>query len=69
MIYTQPLGRCPSCGSQIHLRSWRELTDEEQELVRKLPGTSFYPIAERVARHKWCTVCWHEDTNRAVENA
>ncbi len=52
--------RCPRCD-MARLRSWSELNDEEQEVVRRLPGSADYPIAERVARHRWCTRCWFEE--------
>ncbi|MEJ7708297.1 MAG: hypothetical protein WKF84_00165 [Pyrinomonadaceae bacterium] len=59
---------CPKCDSD-QLRSWRELDEEQQEVVRRLPGTAHYTIAERVARHRWCTICWHEQTGDVVYEA
>ncbi|MEJ7616462.1 MAG: hypothetical protein WKF30_05715 [Pyrinomonadaceae bacterium] len=56
---------CPKCASD-QLRSWRELDEDQQEVVRRLPATAHFTIAERVARHRWCTVCWHEQTGAAA---
>jgi hypothetical protein len=50
--------RCPRCEGR--LKSWRELNDEDREMVKRLP--SDYSLAERQARHRWCTRCWHEDS-------
>ena len=58
---TQTTNRCPRCGASP-LRSWRELTDEERELARRLPLSADYSDEERAARHLFCTRCWHEET-------
>jgi hypothetical protein len=60
---------CAVCGSPSGMRRWRDLTEEQQEVVRKLPGTAYYSMAERVARHAWCVVCWHESTGSASQMA
>jgi len=52
--------RCPRCEGQ--LRSWSELSDEDREMVERLPATADYSLAERKARHRWCTRCWFEDS-------
>lgn len=57
---------CPQCRSD-RLRTWRELDEDQQEVVRKLPGAAHFTIAERVARHRWCPVCWHEETGATYE--
>jgi hypothetical protein len=44
------------------MRSWQELGDEEREIVKRLPASAHYSADERIARHRWCTQCWHEDT-------
>jgi len=56
---------CPRCGVG-HLRAWRELSEEEREVVRRLPASAEQTIDERIARHRWCARCWHEapDTPR-----
>jgi len=51
--------KCPQCDKQP-LRGWDELSDEEQEVVRRLPGSADYPLALRRARHRWCSNCWFE---------
>ena len=48
------------CG-EGRLRSWQELSEEEQEVVRRLPANSDYGAEERRTRHRWCTLCWHEE--------
>ncbi|HEV2801059.1 MAG TPA: hypothetical protein VGW12_11210 [Pyrinomonadaceae bacterium] len=54
---------CPRCGGDArHLRSWRELSDAEREVVRRLPASADLSIEERAARHLWCVRCWHEET-------
>ncbi len=57
----QATDRCPRCGA-AGLRAWYELTDEEREVVRRLPGSAAAPLAERAARRRWCVRCWHEET-------
>ena len=59
---------CPRCAVG-RLRSWRELTEEEQEVVRRLPDSADYSIAERAARHRWCAHCWYEATDDVRHNA
>jgi hypothetical protein len=44
------------------LRSWSELSDEDREIVKRLPATADYSLEERQARHRWCTRCWFEDS-------
>ena len=51
---------CPRCGNH-RLRSWSELSDEEREVVKRLPASADYSLEERQA-HRWCTRCWFEDT-------
>jgi hypothetical protein len=57
---TQGEGRCPRCG-EGPLKAWYELSEEEQEVVRRLPGSSDFSPAERAARHRFCTRCWYEE--------
>jgi len=52
---------CPRCGTE-RLKRWSELTDEQREVVRRLPASADYSLDERQARHRWCTRCWYEDT-------
>jgi ribosomal protein S27AE len=51
--------RCPDCGEGT-LRTWDELSDEEREVVKRLPASADYQAAERQGMHQWCTRCWHE---------
>ena len=52
---------CPRCHEEV-MRTWDELSDEEQEVVKRLPGSADYPVAERQGTHQWCTRCWFEAT-------
>jgi len=53
---------CPRCEKR-GLKSWAELDDQQRELVKRLPGSARFDLAERQARHRWCTRCWYEATN------
>jgi hypothetical protein len=54
--------QCPRCDGA--LRSWNDLSDEDREMVRRLPASADYSLEERKARHRWCTRCWFEDSGR-----
>jgi ribosomal protein S27AE len=56
--------QCPRCGGG-RLRSWDKLTDEEREVVKRLPASADYSLDERQARHRWCARCWYEDTGQS----
>ena len=51
---------CPRCHKP-GLKSWTELTDEEREVVKRLPASAEYPLSERQSLHRWCTRCWYEE--------
>ena len=57
---TQGEGRCPRCG-EGPLKAWYELSEEEREVVRRLPASADYLLDARTARRRWCTRCWHEE--------
>jgi hypothetical protein len=59
---------CPRCAG-ARLRAWGELTDDEREVVRRLPSAPDAPPAERAARRRWCVRCWHEETDAAPRDA
>ena len=65
---TQGEGPCPRCG-EGPLKAWYELSAEEREVVERLPASADLPLAERVARRRWCTRCWHEDSADAPHKA
>jgi hypothetical protein len=46
------------------MRNWDELTEEEREVVKRLPASADYDDAERKSMHQWCTRCWHETTSK-----
>ncbi|HEX8475168.1 MAG TPA: hypothetical protein VF666_14155 [Pyrinomonadaceae bacterium] len=53
---------CPRCHA-THLRTWHDLDDDQREIVRRLPASADYTHQERIARHRFCTRCWHEETS------
>ncbi|MEK6280549.1 MAG: hypothetical protein AABN95_09380 [Acidobacteriota bacterium] len=55
--------RCTRCGEE-EMRRWSQLTDDEQEVVKHLPGAANYTEAERQAMHQWCRRCWNEETEK-----
>ena len=59
--------RCPRC-QEGRLKSWRELTAEQQMIARRLP-TNGYAWSEREARHSWCMRCWYEETGEKHQKA
>jgi hypothetical protein len=59
--------KCPRCG-EGRLKPWAELTDEEREVVKRLPGAVEYSAAERQT-HLWCTKCWFESTGATEQHA
>ena len=61
-LNSQATDRCPQCG-EGRLRGWRELDEEEREVVRRLPGSADYTPAERETLHRWCPRCWFESTD------
>jgi hypothetical protein len=52
--------KCPRCDIS-RLKRWEELNDEEREVVKRLPESANYSLAERKTSHRWCTRCWHEE--------
>jgi hypothetical protein len=61
MIDDQFEMKCPRCG-EGRLVGWDELSEEEQQVARSLPGAVDYSPGEREAIHRWCTNCWYEET-------
>ena len=55
---------CPRCGATV-LKRWEELTEEEGEVVKRLPAEPEYTIEERKRMSRWCTRCWFELTIRS----
>ena len=51
---------CPRCDKR-GLKSWAELSDEEREVVKRLPASADFSLDERKASHRWCTRCWYEN--------
>jgi hypothetical protein len=54
---------CPQCQA-AKMKSWDDLTDEEQFLAERLPGSAHFTAKER-KRHRFCTRCWYEETDAA----
>ena len=46
---------CPRCDKR-GMKSWSELTDEEREVVKRLPLSANYSLEERRATHRWLSV-------------
>jgi hypothetical protein len=59
--------KCPRCAEE-RLRAWGELTDEEREVGRRLPGAADYSAVERETMHRWCTRCWYETKSGPVDS-
>jgi hypothetical protein len=57
---------CPRCHER-GLKSWPDLTDEEREVVKRLPASAEYSLEERQSQHRWCTRCWYEETSASAE--
>jgi hypothetical protein len=53
---------CPRCEKR-GLKRWTDLSDEEREVVKRLPKSGDYSLEERKASHRWCTRCWFEDAS------
>jgi len=51
--------RCTRCG-EGKVKSWSELSDEEREVVKRLPGAADSDAAEQQLILQWCTRCWYE---------
>jgi hypothetical protein len=60
--------QCPRCGT-ARLRRWSELSDEEREVVRRLPASADYAQQVREGSHRWCTRCWYEEGPGVIRNA
>ena len=58
---TRHQDQCPRCDAG-HLRAWNRLSEEEREVVRRLPASADFSIEERADQHRWCTRCWYEET-------
>ncbi|HEX8142834.1 MAG TPA: hypothetical protein VF553_09580 [Pyrinomonadaceae bacterium] len=63
MMNNQTKDRCPRCG-EGRLRPWADLSEEEREVVRRLPASADYDFDERRSTHRWCSNCWYEDRER-----
>jgi ribosomal protein S27AE len=59
--------QCPRCGTS-QLRAWNELSDEDREVVKRLPASADYSLEERQALHRWCPRCWYEGTSGQPQN-
>lgn len=62
-IYMTARQSCPRC-EKPGLKAWDELNDEQREVVKRLPLSARYSLAERQANHRWCTRCWWEDVDK-----
>jgi hypothetical protein len=60
--------QCPRCGAG-RVRAWSELTDEDREVVRRLPASADYSLEVRQTSHQWCTRCWYEEISGVTHDA
>lgn len=60
--------RCPRCAAE-RLRTWNELSDEEREVVRRLPAAADYSLEERKSMRRWCNRCWYEESGGSTNLA
>ena len=51
--------QCPRCHAG-RLCSWGELSEEEREVVKRLPASADQHLEIRKGSHRWCTRCWYE---------
>jgi hypothetical protein len=59
--------KCPRCDKP-RMQSWSDLNDEEREVVKRLPASGDYSLAERQTYHRWCTRCWFESADYAEKS-
>lgn len=50
---------CPDC-LEPGMKTWDELSDEQQFLVKRLPASAEYTLKER-KKHRFCERCWFEE--------
>lgn len=60
--------QCPRCGAG-RMRAWSELSDEEHEVVRRLPASADYSLEVRQSTHRWCPRCWYEEGSGGTQTA
>jgi len=54
-------GTCPRCDTP--LKSWSDLTEDEQTLAKSLPASADFTLEAR-KKHRFCTRCWFEVGDR-----
>jgi hypothetical protein len=59
---------CPRCEKR-GMKPWLELTEEEREVVKRIPRTGDYTEEERKTTHRWCTRCWYEQVPPEQQHA
>lgn len=58
---------CPVCDYPV-VKGWEELTDDQQFVAKRLPASADFTFEER-KKHRFCTRCWFEDTQRREKMA
>ena len=48
------------------MKEWADLTAEQKLLAERLPMSAEYRIKER-KKHRFCTLCWYEETAPPVD--
>jgi len=52
----------------MKMKSWAELTADEQFLAERLPAWAEFSKEER-EKHRFCTRCWFEQVDRKINYA
>lgn len=57
---------CPKCHHP-KMKTWEELSDEQQFLAERLPRSAEYSLDQR-KKHRFCERCWFEEVEPQSEN-
>ena len=58
---------CPKCHSR-EFKSWDEIDRDEKIVAECLPKSAQYQLTTR-KKHRFCTRCWFEETERTIDLA
>jgi len=59
--------KCPRCGSN-GFKLWTNLSDEELFAALRMPASAEFTESER-RKHRICTRCWFEQTEKDIITA
>lgn len=57
--------QCPNCHFR-KMKSWDDLTAEQQMLAERLPASADHTTIER-KKHRFCERCWYEELDPETE--